>query len=63
LIAALSLVVPVWAAFAIAGAIWGVATAVLAIVGKRKVADAWPLVPEQTIRAVKEDIAASRRRR
>ena len=60
-IVALSLVLPPWAAVLIVTVLWGTATATLALLGKRKVADAGPFVPEQTIENVKEDMAFARR--
>lgn len=57
----LALVLPVWAAVLIVTVLWGAATAVLALMGKRKVQDAAPFVPQQTIENVKEDVAWARR--
>ena len=56
LIALLALAVDVWAAALIVGIVYGVAAAVLALTGKKKLAEAAPLVPEQTAQTVKEDI-------
>jgi len=60
-IVALALVLPLWAAVLVVTALWGGATATLAMLGKRKVEDAGPFVPEQTIAHVKEDLASARR--
>ena len=60
-IVALALVMPLWVAALILTALWGTASATLALVGKRKVADAVPFVPEQTIANVKEDVEWARR--
>lgn len=55
-IAVLSLVMPVWgAALVVAGAVFLVA-AILALVGKSRLASAAPLYPQRTIEAVKEDV-------
>lgn len=61
---ALSLAIPPWGAALIVTSIWAAVTAVLALLGKRKVREATPFVPEQTIENVKEDVAwaASRTR-
>jgi uncharacterized membrane protein YqjE len=59
-IVALALVLPLWAAVVIVTMLWGTATATLALLGKRKVQDATPFVPQQTIENVKEDIAWAR---
>ncbi|MBV8344844.1 MAG: phage holin family protein [Candidatus Eremiobacteraeota bacterium] len=60
-IVTLALVLPLWLAVLIATVIWGGVTAGLALLGKRKVADAAPFVPEQTIENIKEDVAWARR--
>ncbi len=59
---ALSLLLPAWLAVLIVTLLWGATTAVLALIGKRKVQDASPFVPEQTIANVKEDMEWARRR-
>lgn len=58
----LSLVMPLWAAVLLVTLLWGAITAALALLGKRKVEDAAPFVPEETIENVKEDVAWARRR-
>lgn len=58
----LALVLPAWIAVLIVTILWAVVTAALAIVGKRKVENAAPFVPEQTIENIKEDLAWARRR-
>jgi Putative Actinobacterial Holin-X, holin superfamily III len=55
-IAALSVVVPVWAAALIVTVLFGAIAGVAAIAGKRKVQEAAPPVPEQTVETVKEDV-------
>ena len=57
----LQLVIPLWAAVLVVTAVWGGVTAALALLGKRKVEDAVPFVPEQTIENIKEDVAWARR--
>ncbi len=59
---ALSLVLPVWGAVLAVTIVWGVVTACLALLGKKKVEDATPFVPEHAIENVKEDVARVRRR-
>jgi hypothetical protein len=55
-ILAIALVLPAWLSALIVTAIWAAATAILALAGKQKIQDAGPLVPEQTIESVKEDV-------
>ncbi|MBV9028233.1 MAG: phage holin family protein [Candidatus Eremiobacteraeota bacterium] len=62
LIAALSLALPVWLAALIVTVLWAAATAALALFGKKKVQDAGPFIPEQTIADVKEDLQWARSR-
>jgi uncharacterized membrane protein YqjE len=45
-----------WAAALIVGAAYLVAAAVLALVGRRRIQEAAPLVPEQASESVKEDV-------
>jgi uncharacterized membrane protein YqjE len=54
-VAALAIVLPVWAAAVIVAAVLLAAAGVAALIGKRQVKDASP-VPEQTVTNVKEDI-------
>ncbi|MET8945743.1 phage holin family protein [Streptomyces sp. NPDC004542] len=56
-IAALTLVLPVWAAALIVTAVLGVIAAVMAMSGKKQVDQAAPPVPEQTVENVKADVA------
>ncbi|MBV9719339.1 MAG: phage holin family protein [Candidatus Eremiobacteraeota bacterium] len=58
----LSLVIPGWAAVLAITVLWGAVTAVLAMLGKKKVENAAPFVPEQTIENVKEDLEWARQR-
>ncbi|MFJ5643846.1 phage holin family protein [Streptomyces sp. NPDC093223] len=56
-IAALALVLPVWAAALIITAVLGVTTAVLTRSGKKQIGQAAPPAPEQTVENVKADVA------
>lgn len=55
-IIAIALVLPLWLSALIVTALWAVVTAGLALAGKKKIQDAGPLIPEQTIASVKEDV-------
>ncbi|MFF5860074.1 phage holin family protein [Streptomyces sp. NPDC012751] len=56
-IAALAVVLPVWAAGLIVTAALGVAAAVMALTGKKEFSQAAPPTPEQTMENVKADVA------
>jgi len=56
LIIALALALPNWAAALIVTALWGVAAAVLAVQGRRKMSEMGTPVPEKTIESMKEDV-------
>jgi tetrahydromethanopterin S-methyltransferase subunit C len=56
LILAISLALPAWLAALIVTVMWAAVTAILALAGKNKIQNAGPLVPEQTIESVKEDV-------
>lgn len=56
LIIAISLVLPAWLSALIVTAMWTGIAAILGLAGKNKIQDAGPLVPEQTIQSVKEDV-------
>ncbi len=60
LILLIALVLPAWIAALIVTLFWAAVTAILALLGKRKVEEASPFVPEQTIEDLKEDIASAR---
>ena len=55
-ILALNAVMPAWLAALIVAVIYGAIAAFLALRGRDKVKQATPLVPEQTIETVKEDV-------
>ncbi|EFL12838.1 phage holin family protein [Streptomyces sp. C] len=59
-IAALALVLPVWASALIIGAALAAVTAVLAVAGKKQVARAGSPAPEKTIDSIKADVAEIR---
>ncbi|MFJ9248607.1 phage holin family protein [Streptomyces sp. NPDC101776] len=59
-IAALSLVMDVWAAALIVTAVLAVVTALMAVLGKRQISKASPPAPDQTIDSVKADVAEIR---
>lgn len=61
LMVAISLALPLWASMLIVTALWGAAAAILGLLGKKKVEDAAPFVPEQTIANIKEDVRLARR--
>ncbi|MFH9402507.1 phage holin family protein [Streptomyces sp. NPDC017638] len=56
-IAALAVALPVWAAALIVTAVLGVIAGVMALTGKKQIAEAAPPAPQQTIENVKADVA------
>ena len=62
-IAALALVMPLWAAALIVAAVYGVIAAMLVVVGRRQLQEATPPVPERTQQTIKEDIEWARTRK
>ena len=56
LIVALDEAMPGWAAALIVTAMWAVVCVALALVGRQKLREAGPAVPEKTVETVKEDI-------
>jgi uncharacterized membrane protein YqjE len=54
---ALALVLPAWLAALIVGVVVLAIAGVAALIGKRKVSEAAPAVPERTVASVKEDVA------
>lgn len=56
LIAALALAMPVWLAALIVTVVWAVVAVVLVQLGRKRLKDAMPPKPEQTIETVKEDV-------
>jgi hypothetical protein len=55
-IIALSIVLAPWLSALIVTVAWGIVAAVLGLAGKQQIQNAGPLVPEQTISNVKEDV-------
>ena len=62
LIVLLAMWMDAWLACLIVTAVYGVGGAILAMAGKRKVQQASPPVPEQTIETIKEDVQWARTR-
>ncbi len=56
LVAALATAMHVWLAALIVTAVYGALAGVLALIGKNRVTEATPPVPEQTVESVKEDV-------
>ncbi|GAC1502508.1 MAG: hypothetical protein NVS1B14_07320 [Vulcanimicrobiaceae bacterium] len=56
----LSAIVKVWIAALIVTLFWGIVTAVLVLVGKRKLQKVGPPIPQETIEMVKEEVATIR---
>jgi len=55
-IAALSLAMDTWLAALIVAVVYGAAAGVAALMGRRKVQEALPPVPEDSVESVKEDV-------
>jgi hypothetical protein len=55
-IAALTLLVPLWAAALIVTVVYGLIAGVLAMVGRRQLKQSTPLAPERTQQTIEEDI-------
>jgi MFS family permease len=62
IIAGIAEALPVWAAALIVAAVYGAVAGILALRGKRKVEEATPPMPEQTVRSVKEDVRYTKQR-
>jgi len=56
----LSAVMKLWLAVLLVTVLWGAATAVLGISGKKKIGDAGPPVPQRAIAHVKADLQAAK---
>jgi nitrate/nitrite transporter NarK len=56
LVAALATGMDLWLAALIVTVVYGVVAGVLALIGKNRVTEATPPVPEQTVESVKEDV-------
>jgi hypothetical protein len=55
-IAALDLAMATWLAALIVAAVYGAAAGIVALMGKQKVQEALPPVPEESVESVKEDV-------
>ena len=62
LIGALDTAMSFWLAALVVAAVYGAIAGVLALTGKKKVTEATPPVPEQTVENVKEDVAWTKQR-
>ena len=62
IVAGIAEALPVWAAALIVAALYGAIAGILALRGKRKVQQATPPMPEQTVRSVKEDVRYTKQR-
>ncbi len=62
LILALATAMDGWLAALIVTVVYAAIAGVLALIGKRKVQEAAPAVPEQTVETVKEDVASTKQR-
>jgi uncharacterized membrane protein YqjE len=58
----LTLVIAPWIAVLLVTLVWGGVALVAGLVGKRKVSDATPFMPDETIEQIKEDAAWARAR-
>ena len=56
LILVLALAMPNWAAALIVTGVWAVVAGVLALLGREKVQEVGPAVPEKTVETMKEDV-------
>jgi len=59
----LAVILPAWLAVLIVTLVWGAVAAALAIIGRRKVKEAGPLTPEQTIEDLRQDLKWAKRHR
>ncbi|PZR55973.1 MAG: hypothetical protein DLM50_09115 [Candidatus Meridianibacter frigidus] len=57
----LSAVVKLWIAVMLVTLFWAIVTGILALVGKQKIQDAGPPIPEETIAKLKDDIETAKR--
>jgi MFS family permease len=62
IIAGIAEALPVWAAALIVAALYGAIAGILALRGKKKVQQATPPLPEQTVQSVKEDVRYTKQR-
>ena len=62
IIAGIAEALPVWAAALIVAALYGAVAGILALRGKKKVQQATPPLPEETVQSVKEDVRYTKQR-
>jgi MFS family permease len=62
IIAGIAEALPVWAAALIVAALYGAIAGILALRGKRKVQQATPPMPQETVQSVKEDVRYTKQR-
>jgi MFS family permease len=62
IIAGIAEALPVWASALIVAALYGAVAGILALRGKKKVQEATPPLPEQTVQSVKEDVRYTKQR-
>jgi MFS family permease len=62
IIAGIAEALPVWASALIVAALYGAVAGILALRGKKKVQEATPPLPEETVQSVKEDVRYTKKR-
>jgi len=62
IIAGIAEALPVWASALIVAAVYGAIGGILALRGKKKVQQATPPLPEETVQSVKEDVRYTKQR-
>jgi len=62
IIAGIAEALPVWASALIVAAVYGAIAGILALRGKKKVQQATPPLPEETVQSVKEDVRYTKQR-
>ena len=62
IIAGIAEVLPVWASALIVAALYGAIAGILALRGRKKVQQATPPLPEETVQSVKEDVRYTKQR-
>jgi MFS family permease len=62
IIAGIAEALPVWASALIVAALYGAIAGILALRGKKKVQQATPPLPEETVQSVKEDVRYTKHR-
>jgi MFS family permease len=62
IIAGIAEALPVWASALIVAALYGAIAGILALRGKKKVQEATPPLPEETVQSVKEDVRYTKQR-